>query len=100
MISRSASRTANVGGGFAGSSEDWETAFEGLSSSLADLPDCRIPVKMLQAAVRYTKTSDKKRLLRLPPEPRQLLEDVLPTVSAVASRSRRFPICRPAGDGM
>ena len=70
--------SANVGDGFAGSPADWETAFEGLSSSLADLPDCRIPVEMLQAAVRYTRTGDERHLLRLPLEQRQLLEDVLP----------------------
>ncbi len=70
--------SANVGDGFAGSPADWETAFEGLSSSLVDLPDCRIPVEMLQAAVRYTRTGDERHLLRLPLEQRQLLEDVLP----------------------
>ena len=70
--------SANVGDDFVGSPADWETAFEEISSSLADLPDCRIPVEMLRAAVRYTKTSDKKHLLRLPLEQRQLLEDVLP----------------------
>ena len=70
--------SANVDDGFAGSPADWETAFEGLSSSLVDLPDCRIPVEMLQAAVRYTKTGDGRHLLRLPLEQRQLLEDVLP----------------------
>ena len=74
----SISCSANVGDGFAGSPADWETAFEGLSSSLADLPDCRIPVEMLQAAVRYTRTGDERHLLRLPLEQRQLLEDVLP----------------------
>ena len=77
---------ANVGNGFPGSSADWETAFEGIASSLADLPDCRIPVEMLRAAVRYAETSDKRHLLRLPLEPRQLLEDVLP---AVGERARR-----------
>ena len=70
--------SANVGDGFAGSSADWERALEGLAASLADLPDCRIPVEMLQAAVRYTRTGDERHLLRLPLEQRQLLEDVLP----------------------
>ena len=68
----------NVNDGFAGSLADWDRALERLSSSLADLPDCRIPVEMLQVAVRYTKTGDKRHLLSLPLEQRQLLEDVLP----------------------
>ena len=69
---------ANVDDGFAGSLADWERALEGLTASLADLPDCRIPLEMLQVAVRYTKTGDGRHLLRLPLEQRQLLEDVLP----------------------
>ena len=69
---------ANVEDGFTGSLADWEPALEGLSASLADLPDCRIPVEMLQAAVRYAKTGDERRLLSLPLEQRQLLESVLP----------------------
>ena len=68
----------NVNDGFAGSLAEWETALESLASSLADLPDCHIPLEMLQVAVRYTKTSDKRHLLRLPLEQRQLLEDILP----------------------
>ena len=69
---------ANVEDGFTGSLADWEPALEGLSASLAGLPDCRIPVEMLQAAVRYAKTGDERRLLSLPLEQRQLLESVLP----------------------
>ena len=68
----------NVDDGFAGLLAEWETALESLTSSLADLPDCRIPVEMLQVAVRYTKTGDERHLLSLPLEQRQLLEDVLP----------------------
>ena len=68
----------NVGGGFKGPLADWENALESLASTLADLPDCRIPVEMLEAAVRYTKTGDERHLLSLPLEQRQLLEDVLP----------------------
>ena len=68
----------NVDDGFAGSLADWERALESLASSLADLPNCRIPVDMLQVAVRYTKTGDERHLLSLPLEQRQLLEDVLP----------------------
>ena len=68
----------NVSDGLAGSLSDWETALASLASSLADLPDCRIPLEMLQVAVRYTKTGDEKHLLSLPLEQRQLLEDVLP----------------------
>ena len=73
----------NVSDGLAGSLSDWETALASLASSLADLPDCRIPLEMLQAAVRYTKTGDTRHLLRLPLEQRQLLVDVLPPAEGV-----------------
>ena len=69
---------ANADAGFAGSLADWERAWKGLAASLADLPDCRIPLEMLQVAVRYTKTGDGRHLLSLPLEQRQLLEDILP----------------------
>ena len=69
---------ANADAGFTGSLADWERAWEGLAASLADLPDCRIPLEMLQVAVRYTKTGDGRHLLSLPLEQRQLLEDILP----------------------
>ena len=72
----------NVDDGFAGSLADWERSLERLTLSLADLPDCRIPVEMLQVAVRYTKTGDERHLLSLPREQRQLLEDVLPSAEA------------------
>ena len=68
----------SLDGGFAGSLADWEEALESLAASLADLPDCRIPVEMLEVAVRYTKTGDERHLLSLPLEQRQLLEDILP----------------------
>ena len=71
----------NVESDFGGSLADWETAFEALTSSLADLPDCRIPFEMLQVAVRYSKTGDERHLLSLPLEQRQLLEDILPPVT-------------------
>ena len=72
----------NVSDRLAGSLSDWEAALESLPSSLADLPDCRIPLEMLQAAVRYTKAGDEKHLLSLPLEQRQLLEDVLPPAAS------------------
>ena len=68
----------NVAGGLAGSLADWETTLESLASSLTDLPDCRIPLEMLEVAVRFTKTGDERHLLSLPLEQRKLLEDVLP----------------------
>ena len=73
---------ANVSDGFAGPLADWETAFVDLAFSLIDLPDCRIPLEMLQAAVRYTRAGDEKHLLRLPLEQRQLLEDILPPAAS------------------
>ena len=76
----------NVHNGFPGSLEDWERALASLSCSLSDLQDCIIPVEMLYAAVKYTKTGDEKHLLSLPLEHRQLLEDVLPAVAAGAAR--------------
>ena len=72
---------ANIEDGFAGSLADWEMALKSLTASLADLPDCRIPLEMLQAAVRHTKTGDEKQLLSLPLEQRQLLEDILPATT-------------------
>lgn len=65
-------------GRFAGSLDEWEDALVGLASSLADLSDCQIPLGMLHAAVTYTKTGDEKKLLSLPLEQRQLLQEVLP----------------------
>ena len=62
---------------FAGSLEDWENALGGLASSLAGLADCQIPLGMLHAAVTYSKTGDEKKLLILPLEQRQLLQEVL-----------------------
>lgn len=63
---------------FVGSLKDWESALESIATSLADLPNCQIPVEMLQVAVRYAKTGDEKHLLSLPLEQRQLLEDIQP----------------------
>ena len=63
---------------FAGSLDEWESALDGLAASLADLADCRIPLGMLYAAVTYSKTGDEKKLLSLPLEQRQLLQEVLP----------------------
>ena len=65
-----------------GSLSDWETALERLSSSLADLPDCRIPLDLLQATVKYIKSGEVKQLFSLPLEQRQLLEDILPPVTS------------------
>ena len=70
--------------GFAGSLEEWESAVEELSSSLAGRQDCEIPLEMLLVAVRYSKTGDERVLLGLPLEQRQLLQEVLP--ASVASR--------------
>ena len=49
-----------------------------MASSLDELPDCRIPIEMLRAAVHYTNTADEKHLLHLQLEQRDLLREVLP----------------------
>ena len=67
----------NVVHGFAGSLNDWESALQEAADVLVDVPDCRIPIAMLQAASRYTKTGDEKHLLGVPLEQRQLLEERL-----------------------
>ena len=67
--------------GLEGSLADWERALEDLASTLDDLPDCRIPLEMLEAAVRYAGTGDKRHLLSLPLEKRQLLEEILPSAT-------------------
>ena len=68
----------NIVSRFKGSLDEWENALGGLDSSLSDLPDCQIPLRMLHVAVKYTKTGDERQLLRLPLEQRQLLQKVLP----------------------
>ena len=70
----------NVDYEFMGSLKDWESALESIASSLSDLPNCQIPVEMLQVAARYAKTRDEKHLLSLPLEQRQLLEDIQPSL--------------------
>ena len=75
--------------GFVGSLDEWEKALGGLERSLADLADCQIPLDMLRAAVTYTKTGDEKRLLLLPLEQRQLLEEVLPPPDVVGRSAKR-----------
>lgn len=72
---------ANVGSGFAGSLTDWERALSSITDSLADLADCRIPIGMLQVAVKYTKTGKKRHLLGLPIEQRRLLDSILPSTA-------------------
>ena len=67
--------------GFAGDLADWEQALQSLATSLYDLPCCRIPIGMLQAAVRHAKTGDERHLLSLPLEQRQLLKDEPPPTS-------------------
>ena len=73
---------------FAGSLDEWEIALDGLASSLADLADCQIPLGMLHAAVTYTKTGDERKLLSLPLEQRQLLQEVLPALARTDSALR------------
>lgn len=58
--------------------DDWDAALVNLEASLDDLPSCLIPLAMLRAASTCAKTGDRKHLLQLPREQRQLLEDILP----------------------
>lgn len=62
---------------FEGSLEHWDDCLNRLSHSLADQPDTEIPLQMLNAAVRYSKSADERHLLSLPLEQRQLLTDIL-----------------------
>ena len=64
----------NVEDGFTGSLHDWDMALEGSFASLEDQSDCQIPLQMLRAALKFTKTGDERHLLSLPLEQRQLLE--------------------------
>ena len=64
--------------GFPGSLEEWEAALDDIAPTLANQPDCHIPLDMLRAAVTYTKTGSDECLWRVPAEQRELLEDVLP----------------------
>ena len=73
--------------GFAGEPADWERALQEAARALTDLPSCRIPLAMLQAAVRYSKSGDEKHLLALPLEQRQLLEELLPAPSGIPPRA-------------
>ena len=73
---------------FAGSLDEWENALGELASSLADRTDCQIPLEMLHAAVTYTKTGDERKLLSLPLEQRQLLQEVLPALARTDSALR------------
>ena len=84
----------NIDDGFAGPLADWEMALECLASSLAELPNCRIPLQMLRAAVTYTKTGDEKHLLSLPLEQRQLLREI--PLSTAGERDARVGLGSPS----
>ena len=66
----------NIEQDFTGSLSDWEKVFEHLFASLEDLSDCRIPLEMLRATLKFTKTGEERHLLSLPLEQRQLLGGV------------------------
>lgn len=76
----------NLEHGFAGSLADWESALQDVAGVLADLPDCHIPLTMLQAAVRYARTGDHRDLLALPLEQRELLEEFPLPLSGIPLR--------------
>ncbi|WP_437335019.1 tetratricopeptide repeat protein [Sorangium sp. So ce394] len=55
--------------------EAWDEALPILTSALRDLPECELPLKMLGAAARYSRTLNVADLLDLPLEQRSLLLD-------------------------
>jgi tetratricopeptide (TPR) repeat protein/DNA-binding transcriptional ArsR family regulator len=74
--------------------QGWDDAVQVLSTALADLPDCALPLKMLAAAARYSRTRDVADLLDLPLEQRTLLLDAFPEPATdaepdVAARARK-----------
>jgi DNA-binding MarR family transcriptional regulator len=68
----------------------WDEAIRALSPALGDLPECELPLKMLGAAARYSRTHDVTDLLDLPLEQRALLLD------AFAQQPRGFSLASPA----
>ena len=78
-----------VAHGFGGSLNDWESALQEAADVLVDVPDCRIPIAMLHAATRYTKTGDEKHLLSVPLEQRQLLQERLQPLTENLQRQPR-----------
>ncbi|HEX5462244.1 MAG TPA: tetratricopeptide repeat protein [Steroidobacteraceae bacterium] len=81
----------NVVKNLRGSIEEWEFALTGLRDSLAGIKECVIPISLLAAAARFDKLQDRKALLQLPLEQRQLLQDVLPSlaeIDGIAATSR------------
>jgi tetratricopeptide (TPR) repeat protein len=75
-----------------GSIEEWESVLIRLRDSLGDLKDCRIPLAILSSAVKFTKTGNRRYLLELPLEQRQLLESALSKLEsdAVVPRADRI----------
>lgn len=83
----------------------WEDALPILTRALADLPECELPLKMLGAAVRYSRTFDVADLIDLPLEQRALLIDAFekhprpaatPDVPSTASQAKTDPASRPS----
>jgi tetratricopeptide (TPR) repeat protein len=66
-----------VVGSLEGRFEEWERALKEIRTSLGELKECRIPLAILSSAVGYRFTGEKRYMLQLPLEQRQLLESVL-----------------------
>jgi tetratricopeptide (TPR) repeat protein len=64
-------------GSLKGSKDDWEQLVGALMVSVGDVKECRIPIAVLSSAVGFTFTGNKRFLLKLPLEQRQLLERAL-----------------------
>jgi tetratricopeptide (TPR) repeat protein len=57
--------------------EAWRSTLNTLRAEVGDLADCQIPLAFLEAALGFKETDDRRHLLQLPLELRQLLEEAL-----------------------
>ena len=57
-----------------GAAKSWREAWQELAG---DLPEFRIPLQLLDVAVRYLENADPRVLLELPIEQRRVLEPLL-----------------------
>ena len=70
---------------FAGSLDEWEKVLGVLASSLADLADCQIPLRMLRAAVTLHEDGRRKEA----PEPAARTAPIAAGRASTSGRSDR-----------